>query len=583
MKSNKPMPLSDEARKQHEELVQSYIAALPDRLAEIKAQWRKARRGQWRGGASRRKLYRIVHQLAGSGTVFGFPEITEQARRAATLLSEMSEETGAASADWIGQLEPALEALCTVLADAAVAVSEKPQVTPAEQIPPVPRRGGASDVELVYLVEDDQSQANVLAQQLSVYGCRVEVFAAVNTFLAAAAMRPPQAVIMDISFPGSPTAGIDAARKMNQGLANPVPVLFLSVLGDLQLRIDALQAGGTAYFIKPVNAGDLADRLDELLGTEVVDPYRILIVDDDRELANLYQQTLKDAGMEAEVINDPLQVMESLIDMRPELLLVDFTMPGCTGLDLAAALRQEDSYAHLPMVFVSAETDPRKRLACIGIGADDFLTKPVALDYLANLVAARVRRGRQLQHMIARDSLTGLLNHHAFMERFEDVLATAGRGQVEKLALAMIDLDWFKSINDRYGHPAGDVALKNVARLLTRRLRSTDIIGRYGGEEFAVVLIESDTEAACLRLDRIREELAQIPNPVAERTFYITFSAGVVGYDRSLASGAPPPGANELIRAADRALYHAKRNGGNQVRFEQVLPDEQASSHSTEP
>lgn len=559
------MPLSDEAKQRHEELVQAYIAALPGRLAQIKSFWQRARWRQWRSGPARREIYRIVHQLAGSGAVFGFPEITDQARCAVTLLSEISEGTGVASGDRIDRLEHALEALCAVLAKAAPpppaeaeAASEKPVVTVRHQ----PRAGVSG---LIYLVEDDQSQAGALARQLSAYGYLVKIFPDIGTFLVTAQNQPPQAVIMDIIFPASPTAGIDAARELKRRLKNPCPVLFLSVRNDLRSRIEALQAGAAAYFTKPVNPGDLADRLEELLRGEAEAAYRILIVDDDQELANFYQQALRGAGMETRVVNDPLRAIEPLVDFRPELLLLDFTMPGCSGLELAAALRQEDTYANLPIVFVSQETDPRKRLACIGLGADDFVDKPVALDYLVSLVTARVRRGRQLRRMIARDSLTGLLNHHAFMERFQDVLAMIGRGQVDKLALAMIDLDRFKSVNDRYGHLAGDIALKNIARLLMRRLRITDILGRYGGEEFAVALIEADPAGARVRLNKIREEIMHIPNPIGDYTFHVTFSAGVAGYDRSTAAGAPPPDANELIRAADQALYQAKRGGGNRV------------------
>lgn len=559
------MSLLDEAKQRHEELVQAYIAALPVRLAEIKSLWQQARWRHWRGSPARRELYRIVHQLAGSGTVFGFPEITDQARFAVTLLSEISEGTDAASGDRIDRLEHALEALCAVLAKAAfrqgqvAAAPEKPVVTVRHR----PHTAGDSGV--IYLVDTDQLQSGALVQQLSAYGYVVKTFSDIGTFLVAAQNQPPQAVIMEIIFPSSPTAGINAVRELNRRFTNPCPVFFLSVRSDLRSRIDALQAGAAAYFTKPVNPGELVDRLDEVLQGETAETYRILIVDDDRELANLYQQALQQAGMETRVVNDPLEIMAPLVDFRPELLLLDFTMPGCSGLDLAAVLRQESTYAHLPIVFISQETDPRKRLACIGLGADDFVDKPVALDYLVSLVTARVRRGRQLQGMIARDSLTGLLNHHAFMERFENVLAMVTRGQVDKLALAMIDLDRFKSVNDHYGHLAGDIALKNAARLLTKRLRSTDIVGRYGGEEFAVVLIEADPAAARLRLNRIREELMGIHNPIGEHTFHVTFSAGVAGYDRSTASEGPPPDANELIRVADQALYQAKRNGGNQV------------------
>ena len=556
------MPQSNKTSDEHQELVHAYSAAIPKKLNEIRMLWRTARQDQARGEVWE-PLYRLVHQLAGSGTVFGFPAITDTARAVLGLLRPIKEAGNPISAEIITPLEKSLAALCLVLENAA---NPGGSAAPVEPLAPARAHGGDGDgPELLYLVEDGESQAKMLAQQLLAYGYKTSVFSDIDAFMEAAQGRPPQALILDILFSERSIAHLDAVRKLNQRLTKPAPMLLVSARTDLQSRLQALKAGTAAYFTKPVNPKDMVLRLDEWLRPETTEPYRILIVDDDRELAKLYQQALQEAGMETLVINDPLQVMQPLIDFRPDLLLLDCFMPGCSGLELAVALRQENTYTQLPIIFISQEADPQKRLTCIGIGADDFVNKPVVTDYLVSLVAARVRRGRQLQKMIARDSLTTLLNHDAFLERLENILGLAARKQVHAFVLAMFDVDHFKSINDLYGHLAGDITLKNIAQRLKQGVRGTDIVARYGGDEFAMVLIEAQHQAALLRLEKIRETIAKVSLQVTDHTLRVTCSVGVFSYNSQSALEPLPASTTELISAADLALYRAKRNGGNQV------------------
>jgi diguanylate cyclase (GGDEF)-like protein len=561
------MALSGKARERHLELMQSYVAALPEKIFEIKKSWREARDEQWRGNASR-ELYRLVHQLAGSGTVFGFPEITEAARRAADCLSALNRARNIAETDSIAESDKLLEQLCLVLGKCTEAQPNSSlEIAPSVQAvePPVGTEPEIQDI--LYLVEDDQKQASLLRQHLSAYGYSAEVFNDLEAFSTAVRTVRPKAVIMDIVFPEGVNAGIEVVNKINADLEDPIPIVFISIRGDLQVRIDALHAGAAAYLTKPFKPSELIDRLESIVRPQYFEPYRILVVDDDKALAAYYCKILREAKMETAIVNDPLQIMEPLVNFRPDLLLMDFTMPGCTGLDLAAALRQEDAYARLPIIFISQEVDPEKRLACIGVGADDYLTKPVDEYYLVRLVASRVQRGRKLHKIIARDSLTGLLNHNAFMDRFEEVRALLAR-EKGRLALAMIDLDKFKWINDVYGHVAGDIALKNVSELLMRRLRGTDVLGRYAGDVFAVLLVDADLEGARSRLDVLRRETLSMPHRIADCSFNITFSAGVTSYDVNAAPDSPIPDVNRLIRYADQALYRAKKNGRNQVQTE---------------
>jgi diguanylate cyclase (GGDEF)-like protein len=232
-------------------------------------------------------------------------------------------------------------------------------------------------------------------------------------------------------------------------------------------------------------------------------------------------------------------------------------MPGCDGMTLAAVIRQQEDHVGIPIVFLSAETNRDMQLAAIQLGADDFMVKPVRPDYLISAVLSRIQRSRSLRSLMIRDSLTGLFNHTATKERLETEIVRANRDR-QQLSFALIDIDHFKQVNDTYGHPTGDWVLKSLARLLLQRLRRSDIIGRYGGEEFAVVLPGTPGADAARVLDEIRAGLSHMPQRFGEREFTVTFSCGIACF----------PAEREAARltvAADQALYAAKNGGRNRV------------------
>ena len=181
----------------------------------------------------------------------------------------------------------------------------------------------------------------------------------------------------------------------------------------------------------------------------------------------------------------------------------------CNGMELAEVIRQLDAFVGIPIVFLSAESDLDKQLFAMGLGADDFLTKPIQPQHLISSVTNRISRSLILRSFMVRDSLTGLLNHTAIKDQLAREVAQTKR-RVAPLAFAMVDIDHFKQVNDTYGHPAGDRVIKSLSRLLKQRLREADMVGRYGGEEFAVILSNTDGATAVKVLDSIRKDFSQL-------------------------------------------------------------------------
>jgi diguanylate cyclase (GGDEF)-like protein len=232
-------------------------------------------------------------------------------------------------------------------------------------------------------------------------------------------------------------------------------------------------------------------------------------------------------------------------------------MPECTGLELAQVIRQMETYLSIPIVYLSSETDRDKQLEAVGLGGDDFLEKPIKPSHLVAAVTSRIERYRKLRALMLHDSLTGLFNHTTTKERLAQEIARAKRFNFT-FSFALLDLDLFKSVNDTHGHLAGDRVLKSLSQLLMRRLRSLDTVGRYGGEEFAVILPNTSLETAVTVMDEIRMGFEHIHHHSGENEFAVTFSCGVAQFPDCQSVG-------DLIDTADKALYDAKHQGRNAV------------------
>jgi diguanylate cyclase (GGDEF)-like protein len=214
------------------------------------------------------------------------------------------------------------------------------------------------------------------------------------------------------------------------------------------------------------------------------------------------------------------------------------------------------AYSALPIVYLSAESKVGMQVEALRLGGDQFLMKPFNPVLLAAVVKTRIERFRETRRSARNDGLTGLLNHTAAKSRLQ---AMAGqRAASGKLTVAMVDIDYFKSINDTYGHPVGDQVIRGLAWLLKGRLRSIDLIGRYGGEEFIIALPDVDLTQARSVIDRIRSDFSALPHAYPGGALYATFSAGLAALPLFNTAA-------DLTEAADRALMEAKRHGRNRV------------------
>jgi len=337
----------------------------------------------------------------------------------------------------------------------------------------------------------------------------------------------------------------------------PVKTLLVSADESMENRLAAVQAGGSAFFATPVEVPTLLDRIASLCGSHSTNPYRVMIIDDAIEQVQFYASLLKAHDFEVSICPDPLSIDRYLAKYDPELILMDLYMPDFNGYELAQAIRQQEALFSLPIVFLSSEHDPQLQLQALQSGGDDFLSKPVHPRRLCHTLAGHIERYRKICRHSEIDSMTGLLKRDQFQKRLESELLRAYRYQ-QSISLLLIDTDHFRDINQIYGFSIGDQVIKTLANLLQKRLRATDIIARYGGEKFAVILPETSKQSVEQLSNHLRDSFAATPFQGQQQSFFTSFSAGISD-NRNNHS------AQQLLESAEEALNEAKQNGRNCV------------------
>ncbi|MEN9464905.1 MAG: hypothetical protein RL217_1086 [Pseudomonadota bacterium] len=406
----------------------------------------------------------------------------------------------------------------------------------------------------VYLALKNTVQAELMARQMHYFRLRSNVYSTPEQLHENLELRHPATLVIGVHF-GGEYQGLALVQELQQHRDEPLPIIFVyqDERPSLADQLKLMRAGGIGLYPSS-QIHNIIDELEKILDTTPEAPAKVLVVDDSQAQLHYNTKILNQAGILTETCAQPLEVLNKLSTFSPDLILLDMYMPQCTGVELARIIRQHKEYLNLPIIFLSGEEDKQRQLEAMAQGAEDFLTKPTQADHLVATVRNRIKRARQLQKLIACDSLTGLLNHTHILGALQNLLKRAGSTPV---CFAMVDIDHFKKVNDTYGHPVGDQVIRNLSLFLRQHLRRQDPIGRYGGEEFGVVLFDANEEQAVKVLDSIRSGFANLQHDA--KGLKITFSCGIAqwrGEGESL---------SELVARADQALYASKHNGRNRV------------------
>jgi len=366
---------------------------------------------------------------------------------------------------------------------------------------------------------------------------------------------------------------IDFAREVRAG--NPgLSLLVLTAETDNHVRRQALQAGVTEVIWKG-NRRDTAARITESVRKHLrpdLSGARVLYVEDSLTQATILTRLLEGLDLEVDHFTTAEEAMRQVEAKPYDLVLTDLLLKGeASGLSLLRHLRSlPGSRGQIPVLTITGFDDRARRLELLRAGTNDYLIKPVTEEELVlrvtNLINSKLLMDKvlsqqaELHQMAVTDQLTGCYNRHGFTECLEHILGPRHRCP-EPVSLMMVDLDHFKDINDRHGHDAGDRVLSAVGELLTSASRTDDLVARFGGEEFILFLPNCSRQQAMRVAERLRQGIAELK---PER-LQVTASIGVTSVEAG-----QPFDLDRIFKAADLAVYRAKRRGRDKISFRSV-------------
>lgn len=445
----------------------------------------------------------------------------------------------------------------------AVATSNAPVVKRrAEESVPETTEQKWSKPRSIWLVTTSggNERAEAIRQQMDFFGFEIQVLGWHEGFPEGDA---PLAVLF-IPLTGTPDPAEHARIAAVRERCAASQLIYLDASPAIENIVALMRSGIDITLPKEDGTASVLNCVLDLVQSHESEKFRVLVVEDSRVAVALIQRTLAEHEIDSRAIRDPGTLLEELASYRPDLILMDMYMPRFNGVEATRVLRQNTAYKGLPIVYLSGESDVGMQVEALRLGGDQFLIKPFNPVLLAAVVKTKIERFRETQRSSRIDGLTGLLNHTAAKSQLRQMVDQGG--VTKNLTVAMIDIDHFKAVNDTYGHPVGDQVIRGLAWLLKGRLRSSDLIGRYGGEEFLIALPDVSPAQAQTIIDRIREDFSLLPHAHTSGALFSTFSAGMASFPDF-----DTP--QKLTEAADNALLEAKRLGRNRVeRAENPVP-----------
>ncbi len=403
-------------------------------------------------------------------------------------------------------------------------------------------------------------------------------------------------ILLDVMMPGMD--GFETARRLKSSPSTlHIPIVMVTALDQPADRVRGLEAGADDFLTKPVNDLALITRvrslarlkmvIDELrmravtsheigvtadvtdMANETGAGGRVLIVDDRPSSYDRVQAALS-VDQTVDVETNPQEALFRLAEGNYDLLLLSLELSEFDALRLCGQVRSLERTRHLPILLTTEPSDQARLLRGLDLGANDYIVRPVDRNELVARVRSQVRRKRYTERLrdsvqtsmelAVTDSLTGLYNRR-YMESHVGTLVDRSAARGKSLSVLLLDIDYFKSINDTWGHDAGDDVLRDFSDRLRACIRGIDLACRYGGEEFVVVMPDTDIGVATMVAERIRRRVAGDAFPIqkGEKSIEVTISIGIA------ARATPEDTAAMILKRADEALYRAKRDGRNRV------------------
>ena len=518
-------------------LQREYLADAPARLADLRKDLAAFRAGE---PDALESLRRRFHQLAGSGGSYGVPRVTDIGRAMEHRILTPPPLT-ANDADLI---EQAIQDLKQAFDQAGIDFAE-----------PVPMGKLPGFAYRTLLMMTASGTRKRLIEALQEAGFVVDARDSEVDPWDLAPSERPDLVVLSTDVATDPLARVRIWSSVTADRPRAV------VLADPLDRLDRLRtaAAGVDAVFGSTSLPDGLAQYAKALAQIGAPPANVLVVEDDPAQAQLLATWLKQINARVRTADSAQMARDILATDAPDLVLLDVDLPDIDGYAVARLMRQDPRLALVPIVFLTARRSLSDEMEGLRAGGDDFLAKPVERSLLLQVVLTRTERGRRIRELVHRDALTGASNHATLMDELDHAITFSGR-HGEPLCFLMLDLDHFKRVNDTYGHMVGDQVLRHVAAVFRRVVRNSDLLGRYGGEEFGIILRRCPPANGRNIAKKLQDELTTSPFVLsAEEIIRPRISIGIATFPGSGSN------ATEVTMAADRAMYKAKSSGRDRI------------------
>lgn len=434
-----------------------------------------------------------------------------------------------------------------------------PVSTPAEPVvdkPVVRPRTGR-----IFYLSDIAPFGRELTQALGQLGYAVDRLESSEEIKEMLGSLAPDLIVIDAGFFEEIEHLGEFVKRVRQRVNGKLPLLAFSEHNDLNARLKAMRAGVDAFIPMPMPAHEASLRVREMIETDSENPFRVMIVEDDRSQAMFAESVLRKAGMDTLAVTEPLETLDRLERFKPDLVLMDLYMPNITGMELTAIIRERDQFINTPIVFLSGEQDSEKHYEALSAGGDDFLAKPIRPKYLISAVTNRARRARLLARkrvLDPKDSTTGLYHRTYVIDRLNELLAHEDRGQ-QSGGVLFVEVEGAHAVREQRGLAAYEPVMRQVSATIASFARPDELAARYGDSSFLLLspvrdLAELETLARQMaeRLSHEQIEVERLRVPISARI-------GVAAFTPQMADAA------DMLNAAERACARASSLPGGNV------------------
>lgn len=541
------------AESKFERIREIYVESFPEKVEDLRECWAKINAAKV-ATKPLQKMRTAVHKIAGSSGSHGFDDLFVLARQIEKCIVEVLEK----DKDWSENQEIVgnqVQELVNKLEEHNLHFA--PHNNVEAQIPRLDTLQLSHRELAVFLISQRTVELSLLSNLLEGRGFSVFSFSDLERAFAMTKTVDPAIVVLDLGDADQISLD-DNLKKEFRSTKNEDPAfIVISRRDDVNTRLAATRFGAEAFFATPINAHNFSSTLDVILETRGNDYCRVLLMDNNAQRISYIEKVFVSESIKCRVINKVEQITDELVNFKPDLVLIAHEHMAESSVDAARMVRLHETYFNTPIIFLLDEESVQLRLEALRCGADDCISGNEYEQEIFSILRERIMRFRRANHMIIMDSLTGTLNRDAFFDRASEEISLAIRRN-ETICLGMIDVDHFKQINDKNGHVVGDYVLRHISDYLNNRLRRSDVVGRYAGDEFLVFLPDTDLDSAYLVLDMIRKNLIAQSISMNNVDVRVSISLGLVATRPT-----EPLNVESLIVEADKKLYEAKMAGRN--------------------